>query len=75
MEKLEDFLSGVKVLSFERQTAEEFGKIRNKLREEGELIGDIDTMIAATSKTHELGILTDNLKHFKKIDEIEVYKE
>ncbi len=75
MNALEDFLSGVTVLSFTKQTAVEFGKIRNKLREEGELIGDIDTMIGATGKTHGLEILTDNKQHFKKIDGIQIYED
>lgn len=75
MNALEDFLSGVTVLSFTKQIAVEFGKIRNKLREEGDLIGDIDTMIGATGKTHDLQILTDNAHHFQKIDGIHIHKE
>lgn len=75
MNALEDFLSGVTVLAFTKQTAVEFGKIRNKLREEGELIGDIDTMIGATGKKHKLEILTDNTQHFQKIDGIQIYGE
>ena len=74
MDSLNDFLVGVTVLSFTRDTAVEFGKIRNRLRKKGELIGDIDTMIAATARIHELEILTDNSQHFNKVEEIEVHK-
>lgn len=71
MNSLNDFLAGVTILSFTRDTATEFGKIRNNLRENGELIGDIDTMIAATARINDLEILTDNTQHFNKVDGIE----
>lgn len=73
MESLNDFLAGVTVLSFTRETAVEFGKIRNALRKNGQLIGDIDTMIAATARVNDLTILTENTKHFSKIKELELH--
>jgi len=75
MSALEDFLSGITVLSFTKQAAVEFGKIRNNLREKGEMIGDIDTMIGATAKAHSLEVLTDNTQHFRKINGLELYEE
>ncbi|MFB6158191.1 MAG: type II toxin-antitoxin system VapC family toxin [Candidatus Nanohalobium sp.] len=75
MNSLEDFLSGITVLAFTKQIGVEFGKIRNKLRKEGEMIGDIDTMIGATGKTHDLEILTDNKQHFQKINGIQIHEE
>lgn len=74
MDSLNDFLAGITVLSFTRDTAVEFGKIRNRLRKNGQLIGDIDTMIAATARVNDLEILTDNAQHFNKVDEIEIYR-
>lgn len=74
MDSLNDFLAGITVLSFTRDTAVEFGKIRNRLRKNGQLIGDIDTMIAATARVNNLEILTDNAQHFNKVDEIEIYR-
>jgi tRNA(fMet)-specific endonuclease VapC len=73
MESLNDFLAGVTVLSFTRETAVEFGKIRNALRKNGQLIGDIDTMIAATARVNHLTILTENTQHFSKIKELELH--
>lgn len=73
MDSLNDFLAGITVLSFTRDTAVEFGKIRNKLRKNGKLIGDIDTMIAATARVNDLEILTDNAQHFSKVGEIEIH--
>lgn len=71
---LEDFLSGVKILAVTKEIAVEFGKIRNNLRQEGELIGDIDVIIGATAKTNNLTILTDNQKHFSKIENIDLHE-
>ena len=62
-------------MNFDKETAVEFGEIRNRLRKEGEMIGDIDTMIAATAATHNLEILTDNTRHFKKIERAQVYSQ
>lgn len=73
MDSLNDFLAGVTVLSFTRDAAVEFGKVRNTLRKRGELIGDIDTMIAATARVNDLTILTENTQHFRKIGELDNY--
>ena len=73
MDSLNNFLAGVTVLSFTRDTALEFGKIRSRLRKKGELIGDIDTMIAATAKAEDLEILTDNTQHFRRIEDVEIH--
>ncbi|MFB6191670.1 MAG: type II toxin-antitoxin system VapC family toxin [Candidatus Nanohaloarchaea archaeon] len=75
MESLEDFLSGVTLLSFTKETAIEFGKIRNNLRKQGNTIGDIDTMIAATAKVHNLEILTDNTQHFQKVEDLQLHNQ
>ena len=69
---LEDFLSGVKILAVTKEISVEFGKIRNKLRKQGNLIGDIDVIIGATAKTNDLIILTDNKKHFKQIENLKI---
>lgn len=75
MESLEDFLSGVTLLSFTKETAIEFGKIRNNLRKQGNTIGDIDTIIAATAKVHDLEILTDNTQHLQKVEYLQLHNQ
>lgn len=39
------------------------------------MIGDIDTMIAATAINNNLEILTDNSRHFEKIKNVKIYSE
>ncbi len=42
------------------------------LHERGKLIGDADTLIAATALVHGLGLVTENADHFARIPELEV---
>ncbi|MFB6197014.1 MAG: type II toxin-antitoxin system VapC family toxin [Halobacteriaceae archaeon] len=70
---LEDFIAGVTVLAFTREMAASFGNIRNKLRKQGELVGDIDIMIGATARVHDLNLLTDNTAHFELMPSVTVY--
>ena len=38
------------------------------------LIGDIDTLIAATALEHDLTIVTINIKHFMQVKGLSVYE-
>jgi len=42
------------------------------LRQRGELIGDADILIAATALTGGLCVVTNNLKHFQRIPELQI---
>ncbi len=42
------------------------------LHERGKLIGDADTLIAATAVVHGLGLVTENTDHFIRIPELNV---
>ena len=42
------------------------------LSEEGKLIGDADILIAASALVHQLGIVTNNEDHFKRIRGLQV---
>lgn len=46
------------------EIAQEFGRLRAYLKQKGEVIEDIDLLIAATCTTYELILVTDNKKHF-----------
>lgn len=45
-----------------------FGRIKARLRQSGRMIDDFDILIAATAIKHGLTVVTDNLKHFSRID-------
>lgn len=62
-----------KVYNMDYETADTFGRIRADLRKRGQLPGDMDILIAATCLTHGLVLVTNNKKHFERIESLEIY--
>ena len=61
------FLTPFSVLNFDDRDAEEFGKIRATLKNEGKIIGSYDMLIAAQALAKNLILVTDNTKEFCRI--------
>ena len=61
------FLTPFSVLNFDDRDAEEFGKIRTTLKNEGKIIGAYDMLIAAQALAKNLILVTDNTKEFCRI--------
>ena len=61
------FLDLVEVLPLNNKICEIFGNERARLRAEGTLIGDLDLLIGCTTLHHNLTILTNNIRHFNRI--------
>lgn len=70
LDALEIFLEGITVLSIDQEVCKIFGKERNKLRRQGNIIGDFDLLIASICLRYNLILLTNNKKHFEKIDSL-----
>lgn len=49
-----------------------FGRERGRLRKKGELIGDFDLLIASTCLYHDLILLTNNIRHFERIENLKI---
>ncbi len=56
------------VIDMDEETCKIFGKERGRLRAAGLMIGDCDLLIAATALRHHLTILTNNRRHFERIE-------
>ncbi len=69
------FLRRVQVLSLNRTILRQFARIRGQLRAQGQLIGDLDVLIAATALYHDLDLVTHNTSHFSRIPELRLYQE
>jgi tRNA(fMet)-specific endonuclease VapC len=69
---LQDFLRGVTVLGIDDSTCRIFGRERGRLRAAGTLIGDFDLLIGATALHHNLTLLTNNRRHFERIDGLRI---
>ena len=67
------FLRGVDVLNFNRPIMQQFARIRGDLRRQGQMIGDLDTLIAATALHHDLTLIIRNRAHFERIPVLRLY--
>ena len=47
-----------------------FGQTRSELRRRGQLIPDLDLLIAATAVHHELILMTRNVRHFARVPDL-----
>jgi predicted nucleic acid-binding protein len=70
--RLRNFLIGVTVIGLDEETCRIFGRERSRLRAEGNLIGDLDLLIGATALRHGLTVLTNNRRHFGRIEGLAV---
>ena len=66
---LEQFLvPQLMILGIDDEICRIFGRERGRLRQEGQSIGDMDLFIAATCSRHDLTLLTNNRRHFERVE-------
>lgn len=65
---LRDFLAGYEVLNLTDEVMVTFARERARLRRSGELIPDMDLLIAATALAHDLELVTRNDRHFRRVE-------
>jgi len=71
-EGLNNFLKLVSILPDSDEIAKVFGNERGRLRKKGELIDDFDLMIASTAIHYNLIVLTNNRKHFERVEGLKI---
>lgn len=75
-EKVEEivtsFLSNVRVIDFDEGDARESGRIHAELIKAGKQIGDSDTLIAGQAIANHLILVTNNTKHFLRVNGLQV---
>ena len=71
-EALQRFLEGVYFVEIDIETCHIFATERGRLRAEGNLIEDFDLMIGATAIRHDLTLLTNNRRHFSRLDGLQI---
>jgi tRNA(fMet)-specific endonuclease VapC len=64
---VEKSLSGVHTLAWDETAADQFAEVWNDLERGGTPIGIIDTMIAAHAKAINAVLVTNNVKHFRRV--------
>lgn len=61
---------GPKVLPLDDEVMDYFGQFKAELRSSGQIIGDIDLLIASVAVSNHLTLVTNNIRHFERISEL-----
>jgi len=64
---IDDLVSRLTVLAWDQPAADHYGRIRAHLEEQGEPIGNMDLMIAAHARSLDATLVTNNVKHFRRV--------
>ena len=67
---IQAFLDSFAILDFDARAGKEFAKIKTALQEKGNPLADMDVMIASICQANRCTLVTNNTKHFEKIDGI-----
>ena len=66
------FLAGVRIVPLDDAVCRLFARERRRLRSEGNLIGDLDILIGCTALRHGLTLLSNNRRHFKRLEGLNI---
>lgn len=71
---IEEFLEDTQaeLIGIDYKVAKIYGKVRRQLEIKGQRLEDFDLLIAATAVVHKLTLITGNIKHFTRIEGLEV---
>jgi tRNA(fMet)-specific endonuclease VapC len=69
---LHAFLESVTLVGIDEETAKIFGRERGRTQAAGMIIGDIDLLIGTTALQHNLTLLTNNRRHFERINGLRI---
>ena len=64
------FLQPFTTLSFDDLAANTYGKIRAQLESVGKPVGPLDMQIAAIALTHNLTLVTHNIREFSRVENL-----
>ena len=72
LQRLEQFVKFINVLSFDSIAAQTAGRFRTLLRSQGTPIGDMDTLIAAHVFSINATVVTNNVKEFERVPDLKI---
>ncbi|MFQ6055683.1 MAG: PIN domain-containing protein, partial [Methanosarcinales archaeon] len=70
IKKFEEFVDDNNILYLDRASVQNASTIHAKLKKEGTLISDADILIASIAITNQCTLVTNNIKHFERIKEL-----
>ena len=69
---IEPFLDSFKVLEFTKVSSLIFAKEKARLKKNGNIIADMDLMIASIAIENDCTLISNNIKHFERIQNLEL---
>lgn len=72
--KFKNFLERFTILEFDERSSVIFAQTKAKLKKEGNIIADMDLMIASIAIANEQELATNNHKHFERIRNLKTLK-
>jgi tRNA(fMet)-specific endonuclease VapC len=70
--RVESFLAPLRLLPFTNEATLLFARMKATLAGQGQLIGPMDLLIAATAMAHGATLVTNNEREFRRVDELSV---
>ena len=71
-QRLNEFLTPFEILPFDLNASKFYGNIRARLEKKGKVIGPLDMLIAAHALSRELILITNNVKEFDRIKNLQI---
>ena len=68
MKIVEEFVAPYKIIPFTQKEATAYGKVREQLTKDGNLIGPNDMLIAATALANSATLVTHNTDEFSRVE-------
>ena len=68
------FLAGFVVFDVTAPVVAEFGRLRALLRKQGNLIPDLDLLIASTALALDIALVTRNRRHFARVPDLKLHE-
>ncbi len=71
-QELQAFLADVEIVDLDPEVCRVFAEERRRLRAVRSLIGDFDLLMGATALRHNLTLLTNNRRHFERVQDLTI---
>lgn len=69
---VEQFLLSIEIIESDLEICKKFGELKSKLEKNGNRIADADLFIASTALTKCEKLITGNVKHFQRLEELKI---
>lgn len=70
--EMQDFLKDINILELDEKSASIFAKTKADLMKKGEIVRDMDLMIASITLANGYTLVTNNTSHFRRIKKLKV---